>query len=129
MKSRKNIFSFHYMYSVDKKKSIYCLCVDDKLEIADLVDEADLVLYISQTFLYSTDVLYVLLHHIQLSVIVEFIHTLSQFLQFCDHLLSLLQELSFSGMFRFLNELNSKEYFGQLYGKELHTFIRQNSSF
>lgn len=116
MKSRKNIFSFHYMYSVDKKKSIYCLCVDDKLEIADLVDEADLVLYISQTFLYSTDVLYVLLHHIQLSVIVEFIHTLSQFLQFCDHLLSLLQELSFSGMFRFLNELNSKEHFGQFYG-------------
>lgn len=117
------------MYSVDKKKSIYCLCVDDKLEIADLVDEADLVLYISQTFLYSTDVLYVLLHHIQLSVIIEFIYTLSQFLQFCDHLLSLLQELSFSGMFRFLNELNSKEHFGQLYGKELHTFIWQNSSF
>lgn len=95
------------------------MCVEDKLETADLVDEADLVLNISQTFLYGADVLYILLHHIQLSIVIELIHTLSQFLQLCNHPLSLLQELSFSGLFRFLNKLNSKA-FCQFNGKELH---------
>lgn len=94
------------------------MCVEDTLESADLVDEADLVLNISQTFLYGADVLYILLHHIQLSIVIEFIHTLSQFLQLCDHPLSLLQELSFSGLFRFLNKLNSRA-FSQFNGKEL----------
>lgn len=100
------------MYFVDKKKLIYCLCVDDKLEIVDFVDEVDLVLYISQMFLYSTDVLYVLLYYIQFFVIVEFIYTLSQFFQFCDYFFFFFQELFFFGMFRFFNELNLKEYFG-----------------
>lgn len=74
----------------------------------DLVDEADLVLHIRQTFLHCTDILYILCHHIQLSIIVEFVHALPKFLQFSNDFFSLLQELSFSCLFRFLYELQSQ---------------------
>ena len=103
------LHKIYTLFTQDKEANIFSFKVDSHKKETNLVDEADLVLHIRQTFLHCTDILYILCHHIQLSIIVEFIHTLPKFLQFSDDLFSLLQELSFSCLLRFLYELQSWE--------------------
>lgn len=69
------------------KKTKYKFNVINEIFLIDrmfgyLIDPSDLIRHVIETFLYCSYILYVLLHHVELTVIIELIHTSTQFLEF-----------------------------------------------